>query len=151
MTTRDKQQDDTDTTPEMALTGDVLPSNTLPTAQSYGYPARVSDVIPTPDAWAEYDQIALDDLVDHDIIIEDLMMFPSLDYEGREWGIMLFADPATGERSTTAAGGTVLLRKLKQLKEWQRPDGSVGMLPIVGRVLRKPSRVKGQHDYYDLI
>ena len=123
----------------------------LPTAQEYGYERRVSDLIPTPDAWQEYPQVELDELVGQDIALLDVMMFDSQQYEGKQWGVLLYKNIELDEIETTLVGGDVIMRKLRTLKEWTRSDGTVGAFPCVGRILSKPSRTKGNHDYYDLI
>lgn len=130
---------------------EVLDRVGLPSAADYGMQSRVSDLIPTPEAWIEYPQAKVEDIIDLDQIILDVMFFPSQDFPGSEWSIILLQDPITKSVYTTSCGGSVLLRKLHHLKEMERADGSVGALPIVGRILQKESRTKGYHDYYDLV
>lgn len=130
---------------------EVLDRVGLPRASDYGQQHRASDLIPTPDAWAEFPQAKLEALIDLDQIIHDVMFFDSITWEGSEWAILLLEDPISKAWFTTSCGGGVLLRKLHQLKDMKRQDGSYGALPCVGRILMKPSRTKGQHDYYDLV
>lgn len=123
----------------------------LPAASNYGLPARVSDLIRTPDAWSEYEQRPVEECINVDLILLDCMIFDSVDYEDRRWSIILARDPETNHFLTTACGGSVLVRKLETLSTMKRPDGTIGAFPIVGRILLKPSRTKGHQDYYDLV
>lgn len=135
------------------LTGEVLPFGTEPlqAASAYGVQHRVSDLIATPAAWAEYDQVKLDDWCNVDVIIHDVMFLDSIDREGQQWMIILFQPTDSDERLTMAAGGAVLLRKLHQLKEFKANGEVRNVLPVVGQFRAHPSRIRGQHDYYDLV
>lgn len=112
---------------------------------------RVSQLFPSPDAWSMYDQIDIDEMVDVESVIIDAMFFPSLTFDNAEWAIVLVMRLEDRVMLTYSNGGSVVLRKLHQLKETERRDGKVGFFPIRGKVTRHPSSQRGFHDYYDLI
>jgi hypothetical protein len=128
-----------------------MPREGLTPAETYGYPARVSDLIPTPDAWAEYKQVDVETILDTDVILLDCMIFDSQQYEDRRWAIILFRDTMDGDPVTTACGGDVLVRKLEQLKKWTIGGKPANVFPIPGKILLKPSQVRGHQGYYDLV
>lgn len=145
--------------PAKAPTTEVVPTgNTqlverspLPVAAEYGHEFRVSDLIQSPDAWAEYPQVDFPAVVDRDWIICDVMFFESLQYDNGEWCILLLQDTATQEYLTTAAGGAVLNRKLHELQRYEFKNGRIGAFPLVGRFLLKDSKVRGHQPYQDLV
>ena len=153
MTTTDKTKDGKAIQVTDPATGEVqvLDNVGLPSAADYGLEFRVSDLLPTPEAWAEYPQVNFMDWTERDLILMGVMIFPSQDYEDREWAIILFRDPISNDVLTTAKGGSVLVPRLRRLAEMKRPDGKVGAFPIVGRFVEKESKVRGHEPYFDLL
>lgn len=151
---RNVESTSTDAPPDAdPLTGEIVRSDhdPLPAGSEYGVDYRVSDVIPTPDRWAMYDQIDRESIVGMDVVILDFMVFESLKWADRDWVIILLQRLGDTEPVTTACGGAVVVRKLNDLRNFTFPNGRQGAFPIAGRLVRRPSRVKGQSDYYDLI
>lgn len=140
------------------LTGEVLPfgETGLQAASAYGLANRVADLIRTPAEWQEYDQVDLAEWCNFDLIIHDVMFFDSQDYKNedgsaREWVIIKLEDPRTKRVMTTATGGTVVVRKLRQLTQYKVNGQVRNMLPIVGQFRQHESRIRGQSDYFDLV
>lgn len=135
------------------LTGEVIPfgATTLPSAASLGVEHRFADVIPSPEAWAEFEQIDIDDVLDVDLIIEDAMFLDSQINDGDEWAIIKFTDPRSGGVFTTATGGSLILSRLRKVMHWRQGDREVNLLPMAGRITRTPSKTRGHSDYYNII
>lgn len=103
---------------------------------------RVSDLIPTPEQWAEYEQRPFESIVGLELILIDAMLLPSLTWEDKEFAIVLAWDPGASRYFTFLSGGDVFTRKLRTLKEWKRPDGKIGAFPCRGRIELRPSRAR---------
>ena len=109
---------------------------------------RVSDVIDDPSKWAEYPQIDIETITGRDVVLRDVMIFPSQDYRDddgnpRDWAIVLWALPESGELATSATGGSVAVRKLRTLRD-------EGRFPIIGAFELRAARTKGNQAYVDL-
>ena len=136
-----------------ALTGEVMPfgATTLPSAASLGVAARFSDVIPSPEAWQEFEQVDIDDVLDVDLIIEDAMFLDSQISDGDVWAIIKFTDPRSGGTFTTATGAALILSRLRKVMHWQQNGRETNLLPMAGRITKTPSKTRGHSAYYNII
>lgn len=135
------------------LTGEVMPFGEAPlqAASAYGVEFRVSDLIRTPAEWQEFPQVPFEEICNVDLIIHDAMIFPSQEYEGREFTIMKLENPTTREVFTSLTGGSVVIRKLRELMEFRIRGEVRNVLPVAGQFRAHESKIRGHSDYYDLV
>lgn len=112
---------------------------------------RVGDYFPSPDAWAAYPQIDIDEIVGVDLALIDAMFFPSLTYDDGEWCIVQAMRYDTREVVTYSTGAAIVLRKLHGLKDMEMRDGRIGAFPINGKITKTDSKTRGHSAYYDLV
>lgn len=102
---------------------------------------RVSDVVDNG-LWPEFPQRAIEDLYDIDVVIEDFKILHSTDFDN-DFAVIKCYD-GNNDDFTVANGGTVVLDKLRTLKDQNS-------LPITGKFVKVEPKRRGGRVYIDLI
>lgn len=136
-----------------AAEGEQPDASSAATAPAAPFYSRVGDFIRDPAAWQDFEKVDFDQLDGSEIVVHDVMFLKG-DFQKADpdYAIILFArveDGIAPERvagrevpvnaRTTASGGSVLVRKLKQLSAYgPGNEGRTNVLPVIGTfVLRK--------------
>ena len=93
---------------------------------------RFSDVI-SGKLYPDLEQKDIKELLDKDLLVKDVTL---LDGNFGEFAVILFEDFVTGKEYTTACGGMVVVKKLKEAQE-------KSLLPLIGTITKEGR-------YYDI-
>lgn len=129
------------------------PEQAQPVAPFY---RRVSEIIRDPSEWANFPQVDVATLEGSTIVVHDVMFLRGNigQRDDMDYAILIFGGPDDAPEvqtpngvqvprnaRTTMCGGSVFVRKLKQLAGHGPANASDGnMLPVAGRIARRQGK-----------